>query len=400
MASYYIQWKGVVQGPYQEEAVKKMIMSNQISMMHLISADRKQWEPLSKSTLYLDVASAYTPKSAQQSKLTTEQNSQTRQHTARIPVLTIKNGGDTASTQRPPIRVERVYPFGPEPHRDNTIPQPPIRLTTDLLRDPKEGLAFGWLMFFSLFSWLFISGMVIALFGVGLLVIGKVVTFFSIGLCVIIVTTLVVYLCQLFAAAYIKTNALRVSENQIPELHEIMVRFARQIGRPLPEVYVMQEYVWNALAVKLAGRRMVVLFSGAVDSLLEKGSMSQLAWLAGHELGHHFAGHLNLWTRTIKFLGAWFFWIEFWYARRCELTCDRYGLACSNSLDESLRAVCNMTVGAQLAPSVNIVEAVAQWRHHRSEFFVKYRTLYSTHPHTLWRLDELTRSASEIGIPN
>ncbi len=126
--------------------------------------------------------------------------------------------------------------------------------------------------------------------------------------------------------------------------------------------------------------------------------MKQLAWLVGHELGHHYAGHLNFWRRTTEALGGWFLWVKLWYNRRCELTCDRYGLACANSLSESLRAICNMAVGAQLASEVNIEEAVRQWERHRSEFFVRYRTLYSTHPHSLWRLEELQKAATSLRI--
>jgi Zn-dependent protease with chaperone function len=152
------------------------------------------------------------------------------------------------------------------------------------------------------------------------------------------------------------------------------------------------------MAMKIAGRRVVVLFSGAVDSLLLKGSITQLGWLVGHELGHHFAGHLNFWRHTTAQLGSWFVWVGLWYKRRCEFTCDRYGLACAASLPESLRAICNMAVGAQLAPDVDIDQAVAQWNRHSTEFFVKYRTLYSTHPQTLCRLDELGKAARELGI--
>ena len=57
-----------------------------------------------------------------------------------------------------------------------------------------------------------------------------------------------------------------------------------------------------------------------------------------------------------------------------------------------------MTVGAQLAATVNIEEAIAQWNRHRSEFLVRYRTIYSTPPHTLWRLDEMIKAARELGI--
>lgn len=253
-----------------------------------------------------------------------------------------------------------------------------------VLRDPKEKTAFGWLIFFSIILWIGLAIWVVASFGVLLLIIGLIALFRRIA--------------ELFAAAHIKTNSVRVSDRQFPEIHRIVTSFSRQLGQTPPAVYVTQHNIWNALAMRLAGKRLVVLYSGAVDSLLLKGSMKQLAWLVGHELGHHYAGHLNFWRRTTEALGSWFIWVALWYKRRCELTCDRYGLACANSLGESLRAVCNMAVGAQLAPVVDVEQAVAQWGEHRDEFFVKYRTLYSTHPHTLWRLEELIKAAGQIDV--
>lgn len=77
MPCFFIQWKGVVQGPFQEDAVKKMILSNQISKMHLISTDKQAWKPLSKSDIYLDVASAFIQKRTQQPKLKLKGNDPT-----------------------------------------------------------------------------------------------------------------------------------------------------------------------------------------------------------------------------------------------------------------------------------------------------------------------------------
>lgn len=62
MATYYIQWKGSVQGPFQESAVKQMIEANQVSRMHLISTDRIQWTPLAQSPLYAEISKAFAPK--------------------------------------------------------------------------------------------------------------------------------------------------------------------------------------------------------------------------------------------------------------------------------------------------------------------------------------------------
>ena len=43
-------------------------------------------------------------------------------------------------------------------------------------------------------------------------------------------------------------------------------------------------------------------------------------------------------------------------------------------------------------------QAVRQWQRHQREFFVQYRTLYSTHPHHLARLEHPSSAAAELGI--
>jgi hypothetical protein len=178
------------------------------------------------------------------------------------------------------------------------------------LRDSKQGTAFGWLIFFSVIVWLLLVVWVVASKGIALLIIGLIALFQR--------------MAQIFAAAYIKTNAVEVSERQFPEIHSIVTVFSKRLGKTAPTVYVMQENIWNSFAMILAGKRLVVLLSGAIDSLLLKGSMTQLAWLVGHELGHHYSGQLDFWRRTTEAMGSWFVWVALWYKRRCELTCDRY----------------------------------------------------------------------------
>lgn len=270
---------------------------------------------------------------------------------------------------------------------DNAAPArtapPPLAVSLDRLRDPKERTALMWLYIASVPAWLVLIIFTITTFGVLLLILGVLELLNLVG--------------RLWFAAYLKTNAVRVSEAQLPEIDRLVRAHCEKLGMEVPAVYVMQQNVWNAFATKIFGQNMVVLLSGAVDSILLKGDLEQLSWLIGHELGHLWAGHLNLSQKLAK-LGGWLIWVNLWHSRRAEFTSDRVGLYCTGSLKASQLAIINATVGAQLAGRVNIEEAIKQWDQHRGEFFVKYRTLYSTHPHLLARLDNLSEVAAELGI--
>jgi Zn-dependent protease with chaperone function len=265
----------------------------------------------------------------------------------------------------------------------------PPTLSLDELRDPEEKTAWLVVLFAAIPVWLLIGvGVTAFLFGTS-----------GFGLLVFPLFWLVSHLGQLFAAAYIKTNAVRLSPQQLPEIYEFTREAAERLGMAPPDVYVIQHNVWNAFAVKLAGRRLVVLFSGAVDSLMAHGQAKELRFLIGHELGHHVAGHLDR-KHTWVVCGAWMIWAYLWYHRRRELTCDRIGLYCAGSLNTAQAAMTNLTVGAQLTPHVNVDAAIAQWEEHKREFFVRYRILYSSYPPLLCRLAALRDAATSLGIPD
>jgi len=257
-------------------------------------------------------------------------------------------------------------------------------LTLQQLRDCSERSALTLLYVCSVPIWIFLLAWTVMTFGGSLLILGFVWLARWFGEC--------------WFAAYLRTNAVRVSERQLPELHRAVQACCAKLNLPAVEVYVLQDTVWNAFAMKLRGRRTVVLLSGAVDAILLKGDDQQLLWVVGHELGHHAAGHLD-WSRKLAALGGWFVWAALWHSRRAEFTCDRIGLYCAGSLRASQLALASATVGAQLASRIDLGEAQAQWATHGAEFFVKYRALYSTHPALLCRMEALAKAAPELGVP-
>jgi len=305
----------------------------------------------------------------------------------------------TPQTRVRPEGADVWHPLGEQPALAHLCSKPPVvkrvstprLLTMEELRDRNELTALRILYVFAAPVYLLLIGWVV-LSAVASHGFGLVALVFLFGF-----IWLLNRMFQYFALARIKTNALRVCETQLPEVHEAVNRCAAALKMERPEVYVVQHNIWNAFAAKLAGQRFIVLFSGAIDSVLLTGDMEQLTFVVGHEMGHHAAGHTK-WTHTLASPGAWFIWIFLWYSRRRELTCDRIGLYCVGNTRSSLLALSNLTAGAQLAPKVNVEQAMNDWVALRGEFFVRYSTIYSTHPPLLWRFLHLRESSQELRI--
>ncbi len=222
---------------------------------------------------------------------------------------------------------------------------------------------------------------------------------FTLGTLLILIGMVVAFLMFMEALwlASIRANGMRVSSRQYPELNAMVENFSSRLGLKQPEVYIMQQSAWNAFATKLLRTRVVVLLSGAVDALLLDGNDDELAFLVGHELGHHAAGHLDSKHSALR-LGSWFPFVAAWHRRSMELTCDRVAIACCGDGQLALRGLASMTVGALMAPRTDIDAAVAQWNSVRNSAFVTLRTIYATYPHNLQRIDEAYKVAGKWGM--
>jgi Zn-dependent protease with chaperone function len=197
---------------------------------------------------------------------------------------------------------------------------------------------------------------------------------------------LIFFLLHIGFIAHIRGSAVRLSQEQFPELHQRVARLAVRLGMTrVPETFVMQGGgALNAFATRFLGANIVVLYSDLLEACGENEAARDM--IIAHELGHIHAGHL-VWhwvllpSSLVPFLGTAL-------SRAREYTCDRFGLAGAGSSGDALLGLSILAAGAKYGPRVNREALVAQ----RAALNSGWMTLgewLSTHPPLSKRLAAL-----------
>lgn len=140
---------------------------------------------------------------------------------------------------------------------------------------------------------------------------------------------------QVMVLENIGTSVL-VSEDQLSELHQLMVEAAEALKTEAPDLYVRQSPVPNAYTLAVSGKKpFVVVHTSLVELLTRKELQAVLA----HELGHLKCDH-GVWLTVANILTLGAYSIPglggliaqrleeqlFRWLRAAELTCDRAAL--------------------------------------------------------------------------
>lgn len=192
------------------------------------------------------------------------------------------------------------------------------------------------------------------------------------------------------ALGRIRGNGVLVSERQFPELHRLVTEHAQRLNLGYtPTTYVLQSGgVLNAFATKMLGRRFIIVYAELLALAMQRGQAA-VSFIVGHEVGHHWRGHLKWrWltapARLVPYLGAA-------YSRCCEYTCDRVGAFCAP--DGAIDGLLVLAAGSQLYPQVNVQEFAAQAVSDKS-YWIRRAEIVSTHP----RLPKRVAALLALGI--
>ncbi len=176
-------------------------------------------------------------------------------------------------------------------------------------------------------------------------------------------------------------TTLRVSPQQLPEIHRSVATMSRRLGlAEVPEVYIIEASSMGAYAMRITGRNMVFLTDDMVEGCLRNGDIASLNFVIAHELAHQALGHTNLIRAMISM-----FFIPL--RRVDELSADSVALALIGSPDACAKALMILLTGPALIPYLNRDALIAQAREVVAEKkIVKKAERTSLHPMLLRRV--------------
>ena len=200
-----------------------------------------------------------------------------------------------------------------------------------------------------------------------------------------------------------KANAVKVSDDQYPNLHESLIRVCKVLDvEQVPELFVSQRPVVNAGAIGMS-HPFIVLNSSLVELLGD----DEVEAVIGHEVGHIMSGHVLYRTLLIILLSLTVFRYPLaglavrpvlfalleWY-RKSELSSDRAGLLAVQDPDASMRGLMHMA-GGMRGETLNLEAFVAQAEEYREggdlldSVYKVLNVLGLTHPFAVVRVAEL-----------
>ncbi len=220
-----------------------------------------------------------------------------------------------------------------------------------------------------------------------------VITVLTAGLPIVLIAVFFSWLSGLYFKAVIFGSCVHVNANQFPEIYDLIVKQANELGMHKPPMVFIRngEGTINALAVRMLSKKYIILESDLVDLMLKHGKTDELAMIIGHELGHHAAGHtaflrnlLILPGRIIPFVGGA-------YGRACELTADRIGYVLVGDKKAAGNALAALSLGSKALKQQISIQAFIDQENHIPELMGFIHKIFSSHPRMTRRVIEIQK---------
>ncbi len=220
---------------------------------------------------------------------------------------------------------------------------------------------------------------------------------------------MIVYLCTiLFAIFYapvflllsvianglflggIKSHSVRISQDQLPELHNLINEICSAMQMEVPTVYISNgEGMLNAFAIRLLSRDFVVIYSNILEMAFERGE-AEVTFVLAHELAHIKRGHTRrVWLRVpahfVPFLSTA-------YSRACETTCDQ--IAAAVCPEGAKWGLVSLAAGSKIYRRVSLSALYRQFEEDHG-FWMWFHEILSTHPSLIKRIKNAGIAATQ-----
>jgi Zn-dependent protease with chaperone function len=171
---------------------------------------------------------------------------------------------------------------------------------------------------------------------------------YGIGLIVALLSPLINYFNHRKTLALIHGSGIHVTPQQYPQIYECVETMWQRLGcsGDPPEVYIVEDSVMNAAAVKLGRKNLMLLTDDMIHGSLVSRDPRTLAFVIGHELAHAALKHNSAlrvaMARTVKSL-----------SRKDEYTADRVATRLVGNSKVAAEGIVLLTVGPHLLPFTN-----------------------------------------------
>lgn len=189
----------------------------------------------------------------------------------------------------------------------------------------------------------------------------------------LLVLSVTLWLAHAFAKAYLMGNAVRISNNNFPEVARLVeeVKFILDYPGEVP-VFVVDNPEFNASFSKFLKIQFIVLRVDLVEELLEQREVIQLKWVIARYIGTLKAKQvrfdiLKVLLSTIERIKLFNLFI-LPYERAIQFTGDNIGLAACGSLPEVMKAFDKYLFGSQLAKHLALAGILEQSKENRKDF--------------------------------
>jgi len=203
----------------------------------------------------------------------------------------------------------------------------------------------------------------------------------------IIIGTVFVMLYQLHART--RAYAVKVSEQNFPEIYHKSVAFAEKLGlREVPAVYIEQQNgALNAFAAAVVGKRYAAINAEIVDvAYTENKDFEPVYYVLAHEFAHHYFKHTSIFHVFVNYFALFVPIIGTAHSRAREYSCDR--LAQLLMEKDCAREAMLLCAGRRLYSRVDLGDYLHNART-EGGFFLWLTNLLATHPIPLKRIAAL-----------